>query len=794
MTKLTKKMIRDIKLNLSQFITIFLMVMIGVMAYSGIEAYMNGMINAADKFYSENNLQDLNIMGIGFSKENLDKIKDINNVKNAERKLVLNAINSYDNDKGYLISFIESNEISKFYVSEGEEFDVNKSGVWLDKFYADENNLHVGDKIKFKYDSLELEEKILGTIQVPDHLYDVKDESELLPNREIYGFAYVSVNEIPESYIKSEVMKNMNIEDETIFDMYVKDFNYKEYIPYNYIMVDVDNTEEISQVKKEIEDTIENALAIINIEDTPSYQMYQGEIDEGKAYVGVFSGLFLFIAVLSVITTMTRVINKQRIQIGTLKALGFKDFRVLTHYVGYGFWVSLLGALCGLIAGRFFIGEVFLGMEMDYFEVPNGVPIITIQSYIVAGLVTLGISLVTYLTCRKQLRENPAETLRLELPKVKSNSLNITTKGFFKETGFSTKWNIRDIVRNKIRTITGIAGITGCCLLIVCALGMLNSMNYFIELQFEDLYNFNYKLSLKEDISDEDTKELEDKYGANTSKTLGIEIKDKDGNRNSNNIFVYDANEYVRFHDDKDNYINIDNDGGIYVTYKLAETKGYKLGDIINWHIYGDNNYYESEIVGFNRDPQNQNVTMTRNYLESLGIEYKPDTIYTNLDLSNNKDIQNVESVQDINTLKDSISEMLSMMKSMIIIIIGVAVVLGVVIIYNMGVLSYSEKQYQFATLKVLGFTDKKIKSIFIKQNNWIAIISIILGLPGGNYLTDWLFKAAIDEQYDFGTHINVETYIIAAIGTYLVSYLVSKILSKKIEKIDMVSSLKSNE
>lgn len=791
---LKRKMIRDIKSNLSQFITIFLMVLIGVMVYSGIEAYMDGMKNAANTFYSESNLQDLNVMGASFTEEDLKSIKKIENVKNAERKLVINAINSDDKDKGFLVTFIESNEISKFYCFEGEYFDVNKSGVWLDNFFAMENNLKVGDTIRFKYDSLELEEKILGLINVPDHLYDVKDESELLPNRETYGFVYLSVNEIPESFIKKQVMEKMNIEDENIFNTYINDFDYKDYIPYNYIMVDVNNKENVNQVKNDIEEKIENAVAIINIEDTPSYSTYQGEIEEGEAFVGIFSGLFLFIAVLSVITTMTRVVNKQRVQIGTLKALGFKERKISLHYIGYGFWVSLVASICGLLAGRYFIGSIFLGMEMDYFEVPNGVPIINKSSYIVAVMVVLCVSLITYLTCRKQLKQNPAETLRIELPKVKNGSLNITTKGIFKKMNFSSRWNFRDILRNKIRTLTGIAGITGCCVLIVCALGMLNSMNHFIDLQFEEIYNFDYKLLLKENTSIDDIKKLEDEYGFNTSKTFGIEIKDEDGDRESNNIFVYDANNLVRFQDNKNNFINIDNDTGIYVTYKLAETNGYNLGDTVKWHIYGDTNYYESKIVGFNKDPQNQNITMTRKYLESLNIEYKPDTIYTNVDLSNNKDIQNVEVVQDINALKDSITGMLSMMREMIVIIIVVAVLLGVVIIYNMGILSYSEKQYQFSTLKVLGFKDRKIKNIFIKQNNWISIVSIIIGLPVGYYLTSWLFKACLDAQYDFGVKINIETYIIAAIGTYLVSYIVSKLLAKKISKIDMVMSLKNNE
>ena len=210
--------------------------------------------------------------------------------------------------------------------------------------------------------------------------------------------------------------------------------------------------------------------------------------------------------------------------------------------------------------------------------------------------------------------------------------------------------------------------------------------------------------------------------------------------------------------------------------------------------MYGNNKYYTSKIIGFNKDLQNQNVTMTRKYLESLGINYKPDSLYTNIDLSKEKEIDNVETIQDIESLKEGMTNMLSMMKTMLVLIIGFAILLGTIIIYNLGILSYTEKQYQFATLKVLGFDNKKITKIFIKQNNWIAIISIIMGLPLGYYLTDWLFKTAIEEHYDFGASIKFKTYVIAAISTFIVSYLVSKLLSKKIKNIDMVSSLKGNE
>ena len=430
---------------------------------------------------------------------------------------------------------------------------------------------------------------------------------------------------------------------------------------------------------------------------------------------------------------------------------------------------------------------------MAFFEIPNGKPVMDISSYLVALLVVLVVCIISLYSCISILKENPAETLRNKIPNVRKNSLNITTKGIFKKLGFEIIWNIRDIIRNKMRTFMGIAGVVGCAMLIVCAFGMLDSMNYFVDLQFEKLYNFDYKLTLKEDISDKNLDELINKYGDYTSKTYGIEIKDKN-NRESNNIFVTDAKDYVRFVDNNGKYIKINSDKGVYITYKLSSIKGYKIGDKITWHIYGSKEYYTSKIIGFNKDPQNQNITMTRKYLESLGIRYKPDSMYTNKNLKNVKSIDGVEVIQDIDALKLGMENMLSMMKEMIVLIIVIAVLLGAIIIYNLGILSYTEKQYQFATLKVLGFKDKKISNIFIMQNNWIAIISIIIGLPFGYYLTDWLFKTAIEEHYDFGASISIRTYIIAALGTFIVSYVVSKFLSRKIANIDMVSSLKGNE
>ena len=734
------------------------MITIGLAAYSGIESYMLGMQKTADTFYEENNLEDLVVMGTSFSDDDLAKIQKLNNVKKSERKLVINA--NSNNDKQLLLSAVESNNIAKFHVYEGEKFD-NRDGVWLDNYYAKENNLKVGDKILIKTDKFTTHQKIRALINTPDHLYDTRDASELVPDRKEFGFAYISSTILPAKI-------------------------------FNTIMVDVKDPETKSKTKEQILKEIQSASAVVNIEDTESYMRYQGEIDEGKTYVGVFSGIFLFIALLSVVTTMTRVIKKERTQIGTLKALGFSNLKILFHYIGYGFIIAVIAGFAGIWLGATLIGNLFMKIEMELFEIPPGKPVIDPSTWLVYAVVIFVVILISYLVGRKILRENPAETLKSEPVKIKREALNFSTKGFINKFGFITKWNLRDISRNKMRSIMGVAGIMGCTMMTVCAFGMLDSMNYFVDLQFSKLYNFEYKMTIADDVSEKRIKELIDRYSDKTSKSLAIEIKN--GNTlDANNILVTDAGKLVKFINDKDEEIKELKENGVYLTRKLAEKYDLKVGDKISWRILGNNQYYNSEIIGLNKDPQNQNITMTRTYLKNLDIPYRPDTIYTNEKLKT-KEISGISAIASCEDLRSGMSEMISRVKMLVVLIILIAVVLGTVIIYNLGILSYIEKQHQFATLKVLGFPNSKIRKIFIRQNNWIACVSIFLGLPLGFLMTDFLFTMSLEETYDFNAHINLRTYIIAAVGTFIISWLVSLLLAKKIAKIDMVSSLKADE
>ena len=185
---------------------------------------------------------------------------------------------------------------------------------------------------------------------------------------------------------------------------------------------------------------------------------------------------------------------------------------------------------------------------------------------------------------------------------------------------------------------------------------------------------------------------------------------------------------------------------------------------------------------------------MSRKYFESLGREYKPGTIYTNDDLSNIEKIDGVSKIISKNNLKSGMLNMINTMYMMVVLLVVISAILAFVIIYNLGVLSFSEKQYQFATLKVLGYKSKQIKKIFVKQNVWITAVSVIIGLPLGYIMVDYIFKSALGQNYDFPAIVTTLTYLYATIGTILVSFVVNKFLAKKVKTIDMVTSLKGNE
>ena len=757
---LRRKMLRDMRHGFPQFITIFLMLTIGMMAYSGIRTYMAGMDTSIKDYYVKNNLQALDAFG-EFNDDTLKEIRRLPHVKRAEAKLSLPAKISNLKDYDLQLNFIQQNSISKFHVAEGQAFDPAAYGIWLDAYFAKNNHLKVGDRLNLKAQGQKLEAEILGLIYTPDHVAYIKDGNEIFPTHDKYGYAYLSYHMLPAQLNK-----------------------------YSSIMIQVDDVSRIDSVKAAVSENITGITAVIPTKEQYSAASFQGEIDEAKTYVGIFSTLFIAIALLCVVTTMARLVHKDRMQIGALKALGFTDGRIARHYISYTLFIAIFGTIIGLGLGYFCFANYFLDMQMSYFELPNYHTAASWDIWLVAIIIILATCLTCYLVIRGYVRQPAAEILRVERPKVNNRSLRLTNTKLFSKISFSARWNIRDMLRNQARTCTTIVGIVGCMILLVCGFGIRDTMNHYVYIETQAINHYKYRLNLSKDIRPEDLTKLMRQFSHRSSKTLPIEIRQADKLKISS-IFINDSDGAVSTLDKnwQDMQLPVD---GVLITRKLAANMGYEIGQTIEWHVMGEKQYYHSKIVGFSRDPQNQNITMTRQFYESLGRHYLPDSIYA--DKTTKHLPEGVASIQDINNIRDAMNMMLYTMMSMVAVLIVFAVLLAVVIIYNMGILSLTEKNYQFATLKVLGFSDYKIARIFIQQNLWISVAAIIAGLPIGYAITDYIFKTAIDENYDFTVFVTLATCLISSCATFIISLLVSGWLARRIRKIDMVTSLKANE
>ncbi|MBQ1630027.1 MAG: hypothetical protein II099_01130, partial [Firmicutes bacterium] len=386
---LFRKMLRDIRGNLSQFIAIFLMVFLAGLCYTGIKAYSDGMKMSSDVFYTDYALADLIAYGEGFDEDDLKKVLDTAGVKAAERYLTVygtSDVEGHDEPIKVEINFIDSEEserkVNRFAVSEGIDYDPDAGGLWLGRLFAEANDIHVGDSFTVKYEGYELEKKVLGIIDVPDHAYVVSDQSVLFQSADSFAWVYMSMDQFPPEYIYDKVLESDEVKEaldsvedlQPLVDMGLsfdsiasmagieedvdlgKAYELKDVIrekiatvsqkeefikaldpgfeaedAYVYPMVAIDvegeaelfmseETEGFTDRLNDVKDSLYDidAVTAVSGRDTMfSYVSYKSECEEGDTYSVMFTFIFLFIGVLSVITTMNRFVKKQRVQIGT---------------------------------------------------------------------------------------------------------------------------------------------------------------------------------------------------------------------------------------------------------------------------------------------------------------------------------------------------------------------------------------------------------------------------------------------------------------------------------------------
>lgn len=762
---LYRKMLRDLKLNKAQFLSIFIMAFLGIFVFAGLDSEGMGFQIGTEKYYTETNLADLWVSGMAFTESDVWAAESIEGIEDAEIRTVTDCVAVLEGEPDVQLLFVTQNDISSVKIVEGQPYEEGMSGVWLDYNFVEKQGLSVGDTITFKINQTVLTEIIRGTIYHPEYIYYLPDASAIMPEYGKYGFGIISGTEYPGD------------------------------VPIVYTQMLLDVSEEMLTRTESIKEAVRMKLENDNIVITDrshslSYETFDNEIKQHTTMSFAFSAIFLIIAVLGIVTTMTRLTANQRIQIGTLKALGFSDFKIILHYVSYGFVLSLLGAITGGIAGYMYISDLLVEQMMETYLMPYGGKVFSIKA-VVAMVISVAVStFVSYFACRNELIYPPAQTLRPKAPKNTRHTV-IEKSNFWFKLNFSTQWNLRDILRNKVRTFMGIIGVVGCTMLLVCALGCYDTMDEAMDWMYGELITCKYKIILDEKCTYNGAEEYAYEYSGQMVSEGAVELYGKNGSK-TGTITVVDTGSYVHMQDVNQNSVVLED--GIALSYKMAQVLGVECGDMITWHIVGDDSEQTGRVTMIYRNPAVQGITMTRQYYESCGKQFVPTSILTNVtvnqDLSDEECVAGVLSLSD---MKSSMQLMMDMMYLMIGILVIGAAILDVVVLYNMGSLSYVEKIREIATLKVLGFNTKAIRQILLKQNVWVTLAGIIIGMPLGKIFLDELFKT-LGDSMDYPAIISVGAYGISAAATFLFSMAVNSVLSRKVKTVNMVDALKGVE
>ncbi len=761
---LLRKMLRDMKSNKTQFISIFLMAILGVLIYSGMNAEWYGMKKEVDQYYDKTNLPDIWIMSQNFTSEDSDKVSNISGISEAVRRLTFDVTLNMKSDPTLRVNIIEKNSLSAPKVVDGEDFDISKDGLWLDESFAKARGLKKGDKIKLEFNGLKVEKDILGLIIHPEYVHNVKDDSVLVPNHESFGFAFLPDKALPKG---------------------VK-------LPYNQLLIKSNGELADDALMSELEEKLSDRYhVIINRDSHPSVAVFESEIAQNKAMGGVFPIVFFLIAALTMLTTMTRMTSNQRTQIGTLKALGFSQRKILLHYLSYGVWIGLIGGIIGLFIGPLLIPPILFTMQKTIYTLPNWSVAISPSSLLAVGIAVLCCSVSSYFACNQQLKEVPAATLRPKAPKVGRHTSFEKSK-LWHRFGFSVQWNLRDIMRSKIRSIMAVVGVMGCSALLIFGLGLRDTVNGVSEWMYQDLNVYKSKVNLDEYVKKDDLVNLQKTYTGQWIQESKVQIKYGDKKENGA-LTVLDEGNEINFEDKGRQKISLP-DEGIGISFKVAEILKADIGDTIEWRIYGDKGWQKTVIKAIYRTPMGQGIAISETAYSKLGKTFSPTALLSSDESINAKEkLVGVNSIQDKTQLIESFDGMLESMKMIIVILIVAAFVLGSVVLYNLGALSFTERNRELATLKVLGFFSKQIRSLLLMQNVWLTVVGIIGGLPIGYILLKFMLST-MSESTDMVAEISIVSFAVSIIATFLLSVMVNLLLSKKIKSIDMVSSLKSVE
>ena len=577
-----------------------------------------------------------------------------------------------------------------------------------------------------------------------------------------------------------------------------------------------DAKEELADAEAEINDLEKPEWYIYDRSNLPDYTGYGENADRMRAIGEVFPAIFFLVAALISLTTMTRMVEEQRTQIGTLKALGYEKHSIAGKYLGYALLATVSGSVVGILFGEKVFPYIIINAYGIMYQHMHDIVIPYNLGYgLGAAAAALASTLLaTILSCYKELREQAAELMRPPTPKQGQRVLLERVTFIWKRLNFSWKASIRNLVRYKKRLFMTIFGIGGCMALMLVGFGLKDSIFAIVDIQYGEIQLYDGNIILTDDATDEEKNNILtelDKDSAMTGSTEGLLTQITVGNGDEwHDVYldvpkdVEEFSEFVVLQDRVTNEKYELDDSGAVLTEKMAKELDVKPGDTITIRDE-DRGDLKVEISAVCENYMGHYLYMTPAYYEKVygetpdynSIFYKTaDRITEEAERIGEEALAlpGTLSISYTTDLKEQVDNMLGALDAVIAVLIISAGMLAFVVLYNLNNINITERQRELATLKVLGFYNGEVAMYVYRENIVLTILGAIFGIILGKILHGFIIVTVEIESVMFGRNIDLSSFVYGFLLTLLFSLLVNGAMYFKLKKINMVESLKSVE
>lgn len=781
---LFRKMLRDYKANFGAFFSVFLLAALAMALFCTFEGHVLSQTVARENYHKECNLSDVWMYGEGFSDDELDTVRNLDFVKDAQLRMSVTG-SAPDCDGAQVDIYLERENLvdTPYYIS-GEPFDpTDTDGIWLANAFAKLRNIKVGDDFTIEYNGITFTREVKGLVESTEYEFREADGDADMYLENI-AIVYMSYDAFPiRDYINHMVDK-------------ISDEKLAKIMPYTQMIIVTTDGGGLAHEEALAESIDRDYSAIVDRKSIPGLARLDSELEQHQSFSYLFVIIFVGIAILVIATSMGRMVEQQRTQIGTMNALGLKRHKIMLHYISFSLVVSVVGVVLGLLVGTLWGSPAVIGMFANWYIVPGLHSVFHPMYFIIAAGIVAVCVLASYISCRKLLRIKPAEALRPAAPK-KGKKCIFERLPFWKKLSFTSQYNLRDISRAKLRSFMCVIGTAVGMLLMIYAVGCNELLGSMIEINFNRVTVGEYRIKFSEDAKTEDVDDMAEELDGEVVMVNQVEVAKKKNapadEKKKETITVLEGKNLYNILD-LNNQIKELTPGTIGISRKLAADLDVKVGDTVYWHLYTKNTWYEAKVGTIYRSLESQGIAYLREDYEKTGAEYMPSFLMTDDKAAKDKTdldyVTGVNSKSEMQVAYESSMEIMNMMVGMMAVF---SILMIVVVLYNSGVLSFHERVKEFATLKVLGLRSSKIRRILSMQNLWLSIIGIIIGAPLGNVSLNAMINTN-GENFDYNLMLAPVDYVIAGIFVMIISMLVSFMFSKRIRKLDMVEILKGVE